>query len=188
MPSLLDIFRQYFPTWNEVRNKPPGLADKLGNLVEDLTPQLGGDLENNEFHRVFDIALTDDETAAGDIITVTFGETVVFNELCYPDTTDNEWKKALGTNAAVKHPAMGIALESKANSEPGALLLRGTIRDDTAYSGAAPGDIAYLSDGTAGDILYAAPSDSGDIVQIVGFIIAQNYLFFNPGYTYVEVP
>jgi len=188
MPSLLDIFRQYFPTWNEVRNKPPGLADKLGNLVEDLTPQLGGDLENNEFHRVFDITLTDDETAAGDIITVTFGENVVFNELCYPDITDNEWKKALGTNAAVKHPAMGIALETKANAEAGKLLLRGTIRDDTAYTAAAPGDIAYLSDATAGEILYAAPSDSGDIVQIVGFIIAQNYLFFNPGYTYVEVP
>lgn len=188
MASMLEIFRKYFPTWNEVRNKPAGLADKLANLVEDLSPQLGGDLQNNQFHRVFDLTLTDDGTAAGDIITVIFGENVSFNELCYPDPTENEWMKALATNAAVKHPCMGIALETAVNAECAKLLLRGTIRDDTAYTDAAPGDIAYLSDGTAGDILYAAPADAGDIVQIVGFIIAENYLFFNPDYTYVEVP
>jgi len=95
--------------------------------------------------------------------------------------------KALGTNAAVKHPGMGIALESKGNGESGKLLLRGTIRDDSAFAGVM-GDIVYLSDGTAGDMLYAAPSDSGDIVQILGFSIADNYIYFNPDYTYIEVP
>jgi len=137
--------------------------------------------------RIFPITLSSEDTASGDIITVTFGEDVVFGEVCYPDAGDNEWKKALGTNAAVTVPGMGIALETKGNGESGKLLLRGTIRDDSAFAGVM-GDIVYLSDGTAGDMLYAAPDTSGDIVQILGFSIADNYIFFNPDYTYVEVP
>jgi len=137
--------------------------------------------------RVLPITLSADDTVSGDIITVTFGESVVFGEVCYPDLTQNEWMKALGTNVAATHPGMGIALESKGNGESGKLLLRGTIRDDSAFAGVM-GDIVYLSDGTAGDVLYAAPTTTGDIVQILGFVIADNYFYFNPDYTYVEVP
>ena len=157
------------------------------NIVEDTTPQLGGDLEYNEHSLVFNTTLTSDDTASGDIITVTFGESVVFGKLCYPDGTDNEWKLALGTNAAVTVPAMGVALETKANGETGKLLLRGLIRDATFFSTFGLGDILYLSDGTAGSWLNAAPSTSGDIVQIVGFALAANYAYFNPDYTFVEV-
>lgn len=138
--------------------------------------------------RPFPVTLTADDSYSGDVITVTYGETVVFGQLCYPDSTDNEWKLALATNAAVKHPAMGVALESKGNGESGLLLLRGTIRDATYFSGVAMGDIIYLSDGAAGNYVTAAPADSGDIVQVVGFAIAANYIYFNPDYTYVEVP
>lgn len=159
----------------------------LLNVVEDLTPQLGGDLEYNEKHQVFNRTLTSDNTASGDIIDVTFGETVVFGKLCYPDATDNEWKLALGTNVAVKHPAKGIALESKGDGETGKLLLRGTIRDATYFSVAVMGDIIYLSDTTPGGVVYTAPSGSGDIVQIIGFGLENNYIFFNPDYTYVEI-
>ena len=159
----------------------------MTDLVDDTSPQLGGDLEYNEKHQTFGTSLTSDNTASGDIITVTFGESVVFGDLVYPDGTEDEWMKALGTNAAVKHPAMGIALETKANGESGKLLLRGLIRDATHFSGFALGDILFLSDATAGAWLNAAPSDSGDIVQILGWVLAANYAYFNPDYTYVEV-
>ena len=159
----------------------------LANIVEDTSPQLGGDLEYNEKHIIFKTTLTSDDTASGDIITVTFGESVVFGKLCYPDPTEDEWMLALGTNVAVKHPAMGVALETKANGAAGKLLLRGLIRDATYFSAFALGDILYLSDGTAGSWLNAAPGDSGDIVQVVGWVLAANYAFFNPCYTYVEV-
>lgn len=159
----------------------------LADVVDDTTPQLGGDLEYHEHNQVFDITLTSDNSAAGNIITVTYGETVAFGQLVYPDATDNEWKLALGTNAAVKHPAMGIALEAKDNGESGKMLLFGTIRDATYFAGVVMGDIIYLSDSVSGGYLTTAPSTSGDIVQIVGFAIAANYIFFNPDYTYVEV-
>ena len=159
----------------------------ISSVVDDTSPALGGDLSYNEKNQVFDIALTSSGTAAGDIITVTFGESVVFGNVVYPNPTDNEWKKALGTNAATTFPAMGIALETKSDGQTGKLLLRGTIRDDTIFSGAAAGDIVYLSDGTAGLVVYAAPSDSGDIVQILGFALGSGYIFFNPDYTFVEV-
>jgi len=182
--SITDAELLYINTLSS--NAQTQLNSMLENVVEDTTPQLGGDLEYNESHQVFDTTLTSDDTASGDIITVTFGETVVFGEVCYPNATENEWMKALGTNAAVKHPGMGIALESKANGASGKLLLRGTIRDDSAFAGAM-GDVVFLSDGTAGDMLYTAPADSGDIVQILGFVIAENYIYFNPDYTYVEI-
>ena len=159
----------------------------LSNIVEDTTPQLGGDLEYNNKNQVFNTTLTSDDTASGDIITVTFGESVVFGKLCYPDPTANEWMLALATNAAVKHPALGVALETKADGETGKLLLRGLIRDATYFSAFALGDLLWLSDGTAGSWVNAAPTTSGDIVQHVGWVLAANYAYFNPDYTYIEV-
>ena len=175
------------PTAKTITDLETAISAKIANILEDTTPQLGGNLEYNEKHQTFNRTLTSDNTASGDIIDVTFGESVVFGQVCYPDVTDNEWKLALATNVAVKHPAMGIALETKGNSEVGKLLLRGTIRDATYFSTAVMGDIVYLSDTTAGSVLYAAPSDSGDIVQILGFALENNYIFFNPDYTYVEI-
>jgi len=159
----------------------------MTDVVDDATPQLGGDLEYNENNQVFDVTLTSSGTAAGDIITVTFGESIVFGDFCYLDATDNEWKKALATNAAVTVPCMGMALETKADGASGKLLLRGTVRDDTIFSGADAGATVFLSDGTAGDPVYAAPSDKGDIVQILGFGLAANYIWFDPDKTYIEV-
>ncbi len=161
-------------------------AAEITNVVD--TNGLKSDLEYNSFHQVFNATMGSTGTASGDIVTVTFGESVVFGDVCYIDTAQNEWMKALATNAAVKHPGMGIALETKADGAAGKLLLRGTIRDDTIFSGAGAGDVCYLSDGTAGDVLYAAPSDSGDIVQILGFVlVAATTIYFNPDLTYVEV-
>ena len=160
---------------------------KLLQVLYDTTPQLGGDLEYNNHNQVFNTTLTSDETASGDIITVTFGESVAFGKLCYPDATDNEWKLGLATNAAVKHPAMGVALESKGNGETGKLLLRGLIRSSTYFSAFALGDSLFLSDGTAGLWVNAQPSDSGDIVQYVGWALAANYAYFNPSWVYIEV-
>jgi len=159
----------------------------IESVEGDTTPQLGGDLEYNENNQVFDSTLTSSGTAAGDIITVTFGESVIFGDVCYPNATDNEWKKALGTNAATTTPAMGMALETKADGAAGKLLLRGTVRDDTIFSGSGAGDTVYLSDATAGDVVYAAPDTTGDIVQILGFGIAANYIFFDPDNTSIEV-
>jgi hypothetical protein len=159
----------------------------LSNIVEDITPQLGGDLEYYEHNQVFDITLTSDNTAAGDITTVTYGETVAFGQCVYPDSTDNKWKLALGVSASGTYPLMGAALEAKNDGESGKMLLRGTIRDATYFSTVTMGDIIYLSDTTAGSYMTTIASGTGDIVQIVGFAIASNYIFFSPDYTYVEI-
>jgi len=159
----------------------------LTDIVDDTSPQLGGDLEYNEYNMVFDITLSADDKAAGDIITVTFGETVAFGQLVYPDATANEFKLALGTNAGTTWPAMGVALEAKNDGESGKMLLRGTIRDATHFSGFAMGDILWVSDSVSGGYVNTQPSDSGDIVQPVGWMIAANYAFFNPDYTWVEL-
>ena len=180
---------EYYHLTSAQTTKLNDVADNaIANVVEDTTPQLGGDLEYNNHNLVFNVTLTSDETASGDIITVTFGEDVVFGKLCYPDTTANEWMLGLGTNVAVKHPVRGVALESKGNGETGKLLIRGIIRSSTYFSAFSSNDGLWLSDGTAGLWVNAAPSDSGDIVQMVGWVIATNYALFNPDLTYIEVP
>jgi len=171
--------------WDQ--NQAVDISALIESLADDLSPQLGGDLEYNGKNIVFPTTLGSDNTASGEIITVTFGESVVFGNLCYPDPTENEWMKGLATNAAVKHPVRGMALETKANGEAGKLLLKGLIRDATHFSAFALGDQLFLSDGTAGGWLNAAPSDSGDIVQTVGWVLAANYGFFNPDKIYIEV-
>lgn len=168
-----------------MRNKSH--LEKPTSMIADVSPQLGGDLEYNEFNLVFDTVLSADNKASGDIITVTFGETVAFGQLVYPDSTDDEFKLALGTNAAVKHPAVGVALEAKNDGQAGKMLLRGIIRDATYFSGFAMGDILWLSDSVAGGWLNSQPSDAGDIIQPVGWVFAANYAYFNPDYTYVEL-
>jgi len=160
---------------------------ELLSLLYDTSPQLGGDLEYNNHNQVFNTTLSSNETASGDIITVTFGESVTFGKLCYPDPDENEWMLALGTNVAAKHPAVGVALETKGNGQSGKLLLRGLIRSSTYFSTFGLRDSLWLSDGTSGGWVNDRPRNSGDIVQRVGWVPAANYAYFNPNLTYVEL-
>jgi hypothetical protein len=179
-------------TYNDPNGSAANYCDMAVSSGGDLTVTPSGGDVNIEGTltatggRIFSPTLSATGTASGDIITVTFGESVVFGDMVYPDSTDNEWKKALATNAATTYPTMGMVLESKGDSEVGQLLLRGVVRDDTIFAGASSGDIVFLSDATAGDVVYAAPADAGDIVQHLGFALGAGYIYFNPCYTYVE--
>lgn len=155
----------------------------LANIVEDTTPQLGGDLDLNEKNVVFDATLTDDHGYSGFTDVVTVGENVVFGELLYYDDTDEEWKKS-DASASGTMPALCIALESKANGEACKVLRMGYIRDDSWDWSVA--DILYTSE-TAGDLVATPPADSGDQVQRVGYAIHADKIFFNPSIDVGEI-
>jgi len=58
------------------------------------------------------------------------------------------------------------------------------MRDDTfAFT---PGAQLYVS-GTAGEITETAPIGSGDFVQVVGFALTADVIFFNPSPDYLEI-
>ena len=152
-------------------------------LSDDLTPELGGDLDLNTHNFFLPGTLTDDHDYEGTIIQKAVGESVVFGELLYFDWTDKEYKKA-DADASSTMPGLVIALESKVDGENCKLLIAGWIRDDSAFDFA--GTLVYASC-TPGEITTTAPNASGDQVQIVGYAYSADILFFNPHYLMNEV-
>ena len=142
-------------------------AVPIGAKVEDL----------------FDSTLATDHSYSGLTLTLTAGESVAFGDVVYMNWTDKEVKKA-DADASTTVPAIGIALETKADGQACLVLIFGYIRDDSWTFTAS---MVYLSDGTAGGILSAAPSDAGDQVQRLGFAFHANKMFFNPSFDVGEI-
>lgn len=128
--------------------------------------------------------LDSDHTYVGITDNKAVGESVVFGDLLYFDWTDGEWKKAKA-DAAATTPAMRIALESKGDGEICLMLVKGYIRDDSAFEATVA--IAYLSISTAGAVQYAVPSVSGNQVQRVGIFISADILYFAPSMDVGEI-
>lgn len=129
-------------------------------------------------------ALTSDHTYVGITDSKAVGESVVFGDLLYFDWTDGEWKKAKA-DAAGTTPAMRIALESKGDGEACLMLVKGYIRDDSAFEATVA--IAYLSIATAGAVQYTVPSVSGNQVQRVGICISADIMYFAPSMDVGEI-
>jgi hypothetical protein len=112
------------------------------------------------------------------------GGSVVFGDLLYFDWTDGEWKKAKADVAATT-PAMRIALEDKGDGEACLMLVKGYIRDDSAFEATIA--IAYLSITTAGAVQYTVPSVLGNQVQRIGIFISADILYFAPSMDVGEI-
>ena len=166
-------------------------ADTI-NVLSDIT-SAGADIEdavtkkhtqNTDTILVFTNALADDHTYSGEVDSQSVGESVVFGDLLYFNWTDVEWKKAKA-DAFGTTPALRIALESKADGETCLMLVKGYIRDDSAFDFGA--SRIFLNDDTAGTCDDIAPAESGDQIQIVGTAIHADILFFNPSMDVGEI-
>ena len=112
------------------------------------------------------------------------GESVTFGDLLYFNWTDKEWKKAKA-DAYATAKAERIALESKADGETCLMLVKGYIRDDSAFDFGA--SVIFLNDETAGTCDDLAPAESGDQIQVVGTAGNADILFFNPSQDVGEI-
>jgi len=155
----------------------------LEDVIDDTTPQLGGDLDMNEKDMVLDATLTDDHSHSGIIATITVGETIAFGELLYLDATATEWKKA-DASVSGTMPGLAVALEAKNDGEACEVLMYGYIRDDTWDF--TLGNLLYTSE-TAGGITATAPADAGDQIQRVGYAIHADKIFFMPSIDVGEI-
>lgn len=137
----------------------------LGNVVDDTTPQLGGDLDLNTN------GLTEEFTAA---------ETLANGDLCYINGS-GEMAKADADAEATADSLLGLCTETISASATGTFLLFGKF----TTSGLTAGANYYVST-ALGEITATAPSATGDIIRIVGTALSTTVLFFNPDRTYVE--
>lgn len=170
----------------------PEYPDASGNSIISLINASSNSIDSDNItstltgkkYQLADV-LDSDHTAEGKIINDTVGDSVVFGDVLYLNTSEQKWKKAdanIASSAAM--PAAAMAIATIADDASGELLVMGTARDDTwTWTG---GQKIYVST-TAGGLTSTAPNTSGDTVQIVGIALDADTIIFNPDYTYIEL-
>lgn len=170
------------------RTKLSGIAtgaevNVIDNVVDDTTPQLGGDLDTNRNNILFAKSGNTDFDSNGDIIKFGSGSTVQ-GELCYL-TSSGTWVAA---DADATGTAGGVLLAIALGTDPDVdgMLLRGMFTLD--HDPGTIGDELYVST-TAGDITSTAPSGTGDIVRVVGYCLdsTNGQIWFNPSNDFIEL-
>ena len=160
-------------------------ADVLANVVEDTTPQLGGDLEMNNKNILHAIPGSD-LISNGAIISATvdtnaegIGAPLFMAADGHFDTAD--------ADASTTAPCVALALETGTGTKK--VLLFGVIRNDAWNWTIGPGraGLIFLST-TVGALMQTADfSEFGtdDVIQVVGWAISADVMFFCPQLNYV---
>jgi len=166
-------------------NNASGIIEEGTNTDADVADAVTKKhTQNTDTQFDFYNALASDHTWSGDKDTQPVGENVVFGDILYQKWADHEWYKAKADAYATARGTR-IALETKTDGETCLMLVKGYIRDDSAFDfGAVP---IFLNDDTAGTCDDTAPAESGDQIFMVGEAKSADILFFNPGQDVGEI-
>jgi hypothetical protein len=166
-------------------NNTTGIIEQGTNTDTDVTDAVTKKhSQNTDTQFNFYNALASDHTWSGEIDTQLVGMSVAFGDLLYFNWTDKEWKKAQATGSNTM-PGLRIALETKIDGDTCKMLIKGYIRDDSAFEFA--GAMVYVSAVTAGLMTSTAPSTAGQQVQRVGVAKSADILFFSPSIDVGEI-
>jgi hypothetical protein len=157
---------------------------------------------HSSFNPVLVAAPSSDDTYSGTVASFTAGEALDQWDVVY-------CKNKSGVHACYKYDANGAdkALPPRAMAvadidagDSGTFLLTGIVRNDgwTHSTGeeaienmstdSAEGKIVYADGATAGRMTLTKSTTSADMVAIIGYVIEQNVIYFNPSPILVEVP
>lgn len=158
-----------------------GGGGTMNDVVDDTTPQLGGDLDLNEFYIELTPAPTSDDTGSGlmSSVTVDTNSSGVGSPLYM--AADGHYDDA-DADAAATMPCTVLALEAGTGTKK--VLHHGYMRNDGWNW--TPGALLYVST-TAGALTSTAPAGSGDQVQVVGYATHADRIFFSPDLSTAEV-
>ena len=174
-----NVYKYDGATWSNIT-----AAAGISNVSEDTTPELGGNLDRNQFNIVYDPTPTADHTWNGDTETQTAGENLVIGDVCYLKSSDGKFWRCDGDSEATSKGMLRMATASISANATGVFLVKGYIRDDTwAWT---VGAEVYISV-TPGNPTETVVSGDGDIKRIVGYAQSADILFFDPNQSYVEI-
>jgi len=143
-----------------------GVTTEISNIVEDTTPQLGGNLDLN------DKALTRIETA---------GENLVSGDLCYLNTDGKYWKADASVEATSSTDLL-LSNTTIVADATGEFIEYGEFTTTSLTAGS----VYYMGE-TGGTITSTAPTTSLSIVRVIGYAKSTTVLVFKPDTTYIEV-
>ncbi len=175
--STLDNVTAAYTTAEE--SKLAGITDDaIAELIEDTTPQLGGDLDLNGHSIKIAASLADGEASGLEDIGYFAASLSAFIPL-YVDSSGyfNAANASDDTKICV---ALTLEAASGANKK---LLWRGKARNDSWTWTA--GGMLFLS--TSGDLTQTKPSTVGQIVQVVGVALSATMVMFNPSFHWIKL-
>ncbi len=162
---------------------------------EDGTDELriaGNTVFENSVDHTLDIHIDStpaDETVSGITASFTAGEDLVRGEVVYYKPGDSKMWKAVATAAATSKCVAMAAADVSADAA-GKFLLRGFLQDNGSFPSYTAGDTLYTPEAEASSQNVpeaAAPDTDGDFVQIIGWAVDANTVYFDPDSTIVEV-
>ena len=160
----------------------------ISSIVEDTTPQLGGQLEVGEQDIKYDALLSADGKYSGNTRDGVLGATLAYGDLVYLNTTDQRWELADADAEATSGDVdLAIVLAAGNDGETKLLLTDGYVREDdwdfTSY-----GQALYVST-TAGDMTQDVSAyTTGDIVRVIGKAgTTADQIYFNPDGLWLEL-
>jgi hypothetical protein len=161
---------------------------------EDGTDQLrivGNTVFENQIEATLDIEIDStpaDETVSGVTATFTAGETLVRGEVCYFKASDSKMWKAVATAAATSRCVAMAAADISADAA-GLFLLQGFLADNGSFPSYTIGGAIYTPEAeTSSENVpeQTAPDSDGDFVQVLGWAMTANSVYFNPSNDIIE--
>ena len=194
-----------------ITNSTNGLISLSGNLAvpdggtvgsasdtDAITISSGGVVTFSQNVALSGSALLDSTPTDGEVsgITGTFtaGEDLELGECVYLKASDAKMWKAVsgaGGTGLITAEIMCVAMcaGDVSADAAGTFLLQGFIRADTNFPTYAIGETLYLPEAEVGGHNVpegAKPDSDGDFIQVVGWAVTADSVFFNPSYTIIE--
>lgn len=160
------------------------LADGQTPLGHHTTHESGGADEIKDIE--LKIALVYNDTGSGILVVGRVGENVSAGDILYMKADGHYWKA--DADSVDTMPAKVMAMAAISASALGKLLHMGYFRHDDWDWTRGDGEANLLfASVTPGAMSQTQPAGSGDQVQVVGYVVTADIVFFNPCYELVEI-
>ena len=129
-----------------------------------------------------------DEKVSGITATFQAGEALVRGECVYFKASDSKMHKAVATAEATSR-CVALAAEDLSADANGKFLLYGFIEDNGTFPAYTVGGTIFTPEAETSSQNVpeqTAPDSDGDFVQVLGFAVTANKLFFNPSNDVIE--
>jgi hypothetical protein len=134
-------------------------------------------------------ALIADESSSGIHTMFTAGEALVRGEVVYFKASDSKMWKSVATASATSR-CVAMAADDISADAVGKFLLQGFVRDNGSFPAYTVGATLFTPEAeTASQNVpeEAAPDSDGDFVQVLGWAVTADMVYFNPSNDIIEV-